>query len=375
MAAPVTPTLPADAPAGVTLDNTHVKYAKQAVRYDVTAGGTVSALVFPSHNGKTQAQRVGLWVYVDPSNFGPTASSSSYASVSIGRGNGGGSGAKIQGCDVLTGLHAGWNLCLFDDMAYGVGMTVSFRSQNGGSVWVDSLIVDPPMPAKTTVVFTHDVNPMNAAKHLAPLYQKYGLPFTWDTNNEHTGVSDQSIGDISNLGFTDWGVYSGISGSTSTPDYATGDWSEVVNAMTGASRITGLPRASYVASTNNRLGAAYTTSLSNAGWPLIRGTYGGGVATGIDPTYREVSTVPSDQYAKKIDEWAGKGYVVVLTAHDVLPDDQATGSTDTKLSEFEPLLQKTKQLVDAGTVEVITMRQLAQRAAPDALSAWDKQNN
>lgn len=375
VAAPVAPTLPADAPAGVTLDATHVQYSTKAVKYDVPAGGAVSALVFPSHNGKTQAQRVGLWVYVDPSNLGPKPPSSSYTQVIIGRGNGGGNGAKVMGCDALTGLHAGWNLCLFDDMPYGVGMTVSFRSQNGGSIWVDSLIVNPPMPAKTTVVFTHDVNPTRTARYLAPLYAKYGLPFTWDTNNEHAGVSDQSITAMTKAGLTDWGMYSGISGNPNLPDYVTGDWSEVVNAMTDASRITGLPRASYVASTNNQSGAAYITALSNAGWPLIRCTYGGGVSTTIDPTYREVITVAPDQYAAKVDEWAGKGYTLVVTAHNVLPDDQATGSTDIKLSEFEPLLEKTKQLVDAGTVEVITMRQLAQRVAPDTLSDWDKQTN
>ena len=368
---PMPASLPANRPAAVTLDATHVKHAGKAVKITAPADNTqIVADLFPDYK-PTKAETIGVWVWVEPTALAADISTG-YARVAMGRIGQAGSMSELMGTTQLNGLHAGWNLCMFTSVAYQHGATLSFRTPKGGSVWVDSLVIDPLKGRKGTIVFTHDVNPHMAGVNLVPLYAKYGLSFDWDAITTHNGVSVESVTAIKTAGHTDWGMYSGIPGATDTPDYTSGDWSAVVKAMTDASRIDNLPRASYVASTNNRLGPAYTLALAQAGWPLIRGTHGDGVSTSIDPDWREVMTVTHAPALKSLDQWAAAGYTIVVTEHDVKPDAQATGSTDTKLSEFEPLLAKAKQLKDAGLLDVLTMRELAARDVPGALDAWDK---
>lgn len=371
---PVPASLPADPPEGVSLDATHVKYATQAVKITAPAGKDgLTADLFPSYKPR-QAETIGIWVYVEPTALSPNPQNG-YANVGMGRIGQAGSLPKLMGCDQMNGLHAGWNLCLFTSMAWQSGATVQFTCERGGSILVDSLIANPPTQ-KGVIVFTHDVSPSRSAVNLTGLYAEYGLPFDWDSSATHSGVTDKSIQAMRDAGLTDWGVYSGMEGGgRPDEDYLSGDWTQTVQAMTQASRIDGLPRASYVASTNNRLGPAYTSALTQAGWPLIRGTYGGGVATSIDPARREVMTVPYDKALAGLETWARAGYITVVTAHDVPPDDQVTGDTDTKQSEYKPLLALARRLIDAGDLECLTMRQLAERYTPNALNAWDRQTN
>lgn len=367
---PQAPSLPTDPSAGVSLDEAHVKYSPQAVKMTAEAGKTVTALLYPDYRGQATPQRVGLWVWVGPENLPSKASGSTYTAVSLGRGNGGGSGTPIIGTDRYKGLFPGWNLCVFDTQAYAVGLTVQWRSETGGSIWVDSLIVEPPTP-KAVIVFTHDVAPGQVTQDMIDMYQTRGLVFTWDQSNDSNWTADQ-VAHLLGAGVTDGGVYSG---HPEDIDYDTGDWTVVAERMKHVRDIPSLPRASYVASTRNQLGKAYLERLTDDGWPLIRGNYGGGLGLTIDPTYRSVPTIGYEEASTKLDTYVDLGAIICVTEHKIVADGQGSDTTQIEVSKWTALLDRVKTLVDAGKLECLTMRQLAQRYVPDALHAWDQQTN
>ncbi|RSX52640.1 hypothetical protein [Bifidobacterium callimiconis] len=369
---PQAPSLPTDPPAGVSLDDAHVKYSPQAVKMTAGAGRTVTALLFPDHKGTAAPRRVGLWAWVEPAAL-PSRTAGDNATttqIMIGRGNGGGNGTTVMGGTIYTGLHAGWNLCLYDDMAWQTGLTVQWRSESGGSVWIDSLLIDPPTP-RSVIVFTHDISPSLVDTDMIDMYQSRGLTFTWDRANDSTWTAE-NVAHLLAAGLTDNGVYSGHDEDI---DYTSGDWTPVIQRMHAARDIPTMPRASYVASTNNRLGAAYTRQLAADGWPLIRGTYGGGPTLAIDPTHREIPTVGYENVADSLETWADLGAIIVVTEHKIVADGQGSDTTQIERSKWTALLDRVKTLVDAGRLECLTMRQLAQRHVPDALHAWDQQAN
>ncbi|KAA8831466.1 hypothetical protein EMO89_01655 [Bifidobacterium tissieri] len=352
------------------LDDSHVRYATQAVKMTAEAGKTVTANLFPDYRGKASSERVGLWVWVGPENMPTTSSGSIYTSVTVGRGNGGGNGVQIIGTDRYKGLRPGWNLCVCESQAYAVGLTVQFRSESGGSIWVDSLIVEPDTP-KPVIVFTHDVAPGQVTQDMIDMYQSRGLVFTWDQSNDSNWTADQ-VAHLLSAGVTDGGVYSG---HPEDIDYDTGDWTVVAERMKHVRDIPSLPRASYVASTRNQLGKAYLERLSGDGWPLIRGNYGGGLGLTIDPTYRSVPTIGYEDASTKLDTYVELGAIIVITEHKIVADGEGSGTTQIEVSKWTALLDHVKELVDAGKVECLTMRQLAERYVPHALTAWDAQGD
>lgn len=385
---PVLPVLPTPAPAGATLDATHVKYAKQALKLVTPEGGMNLDHAFDGFTA-TAGTTIGVWYWVAPESLPD-------ARINVVALNGG-KLTSIAGESTSFGEHAGWNLALYHVDEALTANTV-LRIQPAGTIWVDSIVLDPLNGHKARLVFTHDATPDDFAAHILPLYVKRGLVAAYNITHDATPTTypDDTLRPLVDAGMLDMGVYSRPHGMTGDlPDYTTGDWTQISNQLASARLQSPFPRPSFVASTQNKTGKAYDEALTKTGWPLIRAGWMYGVdayTTCFDQQYREIATMSVDingtspaeariqSMLDAIDFAVEHNLTVTVCQHQVMPDDQVAdlsgrGALVIKQSVWERVLDHVKQLVDEDRIDVVTMRQIAAVEYPDTLAAWDKKTN
>ena len=386
--APVLPALPAPAPAGATLDATHVRYAKRALKLVTPEGGMNLDHAF---DGFTAAAgtTLGVWYWVAPESLPD-------ARINLVALNGG-KLTGVAGMDTGYGEHAGWNLALYH-VDEALTDTSVLRVQPAGTIWVDSIVLDPLKGHRARLAFTHDCAADDFAANILPLYAKRGLTAAYNINTSVTPstYSDTTLKPLVGAGMLDMGVYSHPQGMTGDlPDYNTGDWTQIAGQLAAARLQKPFPRPSFVASTRNQTGKAYDEALTSTGWPLIRAgwRYGANAYTTCwDPQYREIATMSMDingtnpqeatiqSMLDAIDFAAEHNLTITICEHQVMPDDQvadltANGGLVIKQSVWERVLDHVRQLVDKGWIDVVTMRDIAAVEYPDTLDKWDKQTN